>query len=112
MCFLRALTFRIQSKSSRDYLLFRKPFGRIEISKGHVFRFTRFVLLCFFTLFVSSLLNIRSIHLFRGGGVGGQKKAERKAANPNFSGNTEILYDLSFTAISVREPLIHIILIS
>ena len=45
-------------------------------------------------------------------GVGGQKKAERKAANPNFSGNTEILDDLSFTAISVREPLIHIILIS
>ena len=49
--------------------------------------------------------------LGRGGG-GGQKKAERKAANPNFSGNTEILDDLSFTAISVREPLIHIILIS
>ena len=47
-----------------------------------------------------------------GGGRGGQKKAERKAANPNFSGNTEILDDLSFTAISVREPLIHIILIS
>ena len=49
---------------------------------------------------------------FGGGGGGGQKKAERKAANPNFSGNTEILDDLSFTAISVREPLIHIILIS
>ena len=52
---------------------------------------------------------------FLGGGEGGgrgQKKAERKAANPNFSGNTEILDDLSFTAISVREPLIHIILIS
>ena len=49
---------------------------------------------------------------FLGGGGGGQKKAERKAANPNFSGNTEILDDLSFTAISVREPLIHIILIS
>ena len=47
-----------------------------------------------------------------GGGRGGQKKAERKADNPNFSGNTEILDDLSFTAISVREPLIHIILIS
>ena len=49
---------------------------------------------------------------FLGGGGGGQKKAERKAANPNFSGNTEILDHLSFTAISVREPLIHIILIS
>lgn len=49
---------------------------------------------------------------FLGGGGGGQKKAERKAANPNFSGNTEILDDLSFTAISVRGPLIHIILIS
>ena len=47
-----------------------------------------------------------------GGGGGGQKKAERRAANPNFSGNTEILDDLSLTAISVREPLIHIILIS
>ena len=45
-------------------------------------------------------------------GGGGQKKAERKAANPNFSGNTEILDDLSFTAIAVREPLIHIISIS
>ena len=46
------------------------------------------------------------------GGGGGQKKAERRAANPNFSGNKEILGDLSLTAISVREPLIHIILIS
>ena len=46
------------------------------------------------------------------GGGGGQKKAERRAANPNLSGNTEILDDLSLTAISVREPLIHIILIS
>ena len=49
---------------------------------------------------------------FLGGGGGGKKKAERRAANPNFSGNTEILDDLSLTAISVREPLIHIILIS
>ena len=49
---------------------------------------------------------------FTFGGGGGQKKAERKAANPNFSGNTEILDDLSFTAIAVREPLIHIISIS
>ena len=49
---------------------------------------------------------------FLGGGGGGQKKAERRAANPNLSGNTEILDDLSLTAISVREPLIHIILIS
>ena len=49
---------------------------------------------------------------FLGGGGGGQNKAERRAANPNFSGNTEILDDLSLTAISVREPLIHIILIS
>ena len=46
------------------------------------------------------------------GGGGGRKKAERRVANPNFSGNTEILDDLSLTAISVREPLIHIILIS
>ena len=47
-----------------------------------------------------------------GGGGGGKKKGERRAANPNFSGNTEILDDLSLTAISVREPLIRIILIS
>ena len=49
---------------------------------------------------------------FLGGGGGGQKKAKRRAANPIFSGNTEILDDLSLTAISAREPLIHIILIS
>ena len=60
--------------------------------------------------YLSQVYLISGQFTFLGGG--GQKKAERKAANPNFSGNTEILDDLSFTAISVREPLIHIILIS
>ena len=62
--------------------------------------------------YLSQVYLISGQFTFFGGGGGGQKKAERKAANPNFSGNTEILDDLSFTAISVREPLIHIILIS
>ena len=64
--------------------------------------------------YLSQVYLISGQFTFFGGGEGGggQKKAERKAANSNFSGNTEILDDLSFTAISVREPLIHIILIS